>query len=71
MGRDLVLSLFAAAIVGGIGSIYGAALGGLIVGLTSSLALLIIPTGYKPAVPFLIILLVLYLRPNGLFGEER
>lgn len=71
MGRDLVLSLFAAAIVGGIGSVYGAALGGLIVGLASSLALLIIPTGYKPAVPFLIILLVLYLRPNGLFGEER
>ncbi|ASJ70707.1 branched-chain amino acid ABC transporter permease [Granulosicoccus antarcticus] len=71
MGRDLVLSLFAAAIVGGIGSIYGAALGGLIVGLASSMALLIIPTGYKPAVPFLIILLVLYLRPNGLFGEER
>ncbi|MGQ7845852.1 branched-chain amino acid ABC transporter permease [Granulosicoccus sp. 3-233] len=71
MGRDLVLSLFAAAIVGGIGSIHGAALGGLIVGLASSLALLIIPAGYKPAVPFLIILLVLYLRPNGLFGEER
>jgi len=71
MGRDLVLSLFAAAIVGGIGSIYGAALGGLIVGLAGSLALLIIPTGYKPAVPFLIILLALYIRPNGLFGEEQ
>lgn len=71
MGRDLVLSLFAAAIVGGIGSIYGAALGGLIVGLSSSLALIFIPTGYKPAIPFLIILVALYLRPNGLFGEER
>jgi branched-chain amino acid transport system permease protein len=71
MGRDLVLSLFAAAIVGGIGSIYGAALGGLIVGLAGSLALLFIPTGFKPAVPFLIILLALYIRPNGLFGEEK
>ena len=71
MGRDLVLSLFAAAIVGGIGSIYGAALGGLIVGLASSLALLYIPTGYKPAMPFVIILLALYVRPNGLLGEER
>ena len=71
MGRDLVLSLFAAAIVGGIGSIYGAALGGLIVGLSSSLALMFIPTGYKPAIPFVIILLALYIRPNGLFGEER
>ncbi|MFK7993963.1 MAG: branched-chain amino acid ABC transporter permease [Granulosicoccus sp.] len=71
MGRDLVLSLFAAAIVGGIGSIYGAALGGLIVGMTSSIALLFLPTGYKPAIPFLIILIALYMRPNGLFGEER
>ncbi|MFK8078901.1 MAG: branched-chain amino acid ABC transporter permease [Granulosicoccus sp.] len=71
MGRDLVLSLFAAAIVGGIGSIYGAALGGLLVGLASSLALVFIPTGYKPAIPFLIIILALYIRPNGLFGEVR
>jgi len=71
MGRDLVLSLFAAAIVGGIGSIYGAALGGLIVGLAGSLALVYIPTGYKPAIPFVIILLALYIRPNGLFGQER
>lgn len=71
MGRDLVLSLFAAAIVGGIGSIYGAALGGLIVGLASSLALVLVPTGYKPAIPFVIIILALYIRPNGLFGEER
>lgn len=71
MGRDLVLSLFAAAIVGGIGSVYGAALGGLIVGLASSLALVFIPTGYKPAMPFVIIILALYIRPNGLFGEER
>lgn len=71
MGRDLVLSLFAAAIVGGIGSVYGAALGGLIVGLASSLALIVIPTGYKPAMPFLIILLALYFKPNGLFGGQR
>lgn len=71
MGRDLVLSLFAAAIVGGIGSIYGAALGGLIVGLASSLALIVIPTGYKPAIPFIIILFALYIRPTGLFGEDR
>lgn len=71
MGRDLVLSLFAAAIVGGIGSIYGAAIGGLIVGLSSSMALVFIPSGYKPAIPFLIILIALYLKPNGLFGEQR
>ncbi|MEM8812056.1 MAG: branched-chain amino acid ABC transporter permease [Pseudomonadota bacterium] len=71
MGRDLVLSLFAAAIVGGLGSVQGAMLGGMIVGLASSFALLVMPAGYKPAIPFLIILATLYVRPHGLFGEAR
>ncbi|MFP7671941.1 branched-chain amino acid ABC transporter permease [Marivita sp. S0852] len=71
LGRDLVLPIFAATIVGGIGSIYGAVLGGFLVGLASNLALTILPSGYSPAVPFLIILAVLLIRPHGLFGEER
>lgn len=71
LGRDLVLPIFAATIVGGIGSIYGAVLGGFLVGLASNLALVILPSGYSPAVPFLIILAVLIIRPHGLFGEER
>lgn len=71
MGRDLVLSLFAATIVGGIGSVPGAFIGGFVVGLASSMALLFIPSGYNPALPFMIILITLYFRPLGLFGEER
>lgn len=71
MGRDLVLSLFAAAIVGGLGSVTGAMLGGLIVGLASSFSLLVLPAGYKPVIPFLIIMATLYVRPSGLFGEAR
>lgn len=71
LGRDLLLPIFAATIVGGIGSIYGAALGGFLVGIASNMALLILPSGYSPAVPFLIILAVLLVRPTGLFGEER
>lgn len=71
MGRDLVLPIFAATIVGGIGSVYGAVLGGFIVGIASNMAVLILPSGYTPSVPFLLILLVLMLRPNGLFGEAR
>ncbi len=71
IGRDLVLPVFAATIVGGIGSVYGALLGGLIVGLASNMALVILPSGYSPSVPFIIILGVLLIRPNGLFGEER
>ena len=70
MGRDLVLSLFAAVIVGGIGSIHGAVAGGFLVGLASSLAVLVVPSGYKPAVPFIIILATLYVRPSGLFGSR-
>jgi branched-chain amino acid transport system permease protein len=71
MGRDLVLPIFAATIVGGIGSVYGAVLGGFIVGLATNMSGLILPTGYAPAIPFLLILIVLLVRPYGLFGEER
>lgn len=71
IGRDLVLPVFAATIVGGIGSIYGALLGGFVVGIAANMALVILPSGYSPSVPFLIILAVLLIRPNGLFGEAR
>ncbi len=71
MGRDLVLPIFAATIVGGIGSVYGAVLGGFIVGIASNVALSVLPSGYSPSVPFLMILAVLLIRPNGLFGEAR
>jgi len=71
IGRDLLMPVFAATIVGGIGSVYGAAAGGFIVGLAANLALVVLPSGYSPSVPFLIILAVLVLRPNGLLGVAR
>lgn len=71
IGPVFLLPVFAATIVGGIGSVYGAVLGGFIVGIASGLALMILPPGYAPAMPFLIILAVLMLRPQGLFGEEQ
>ena len=71
MGSDLLLPVFAATIVGGIGSVYGAVAGGFVIGIAANLALLIVPSGYSPSFPFLIILVVLMIRPNGLFGEER
>lgn len=70
LGFGLILPLFAATIVGGTGSILGAVLGGFIVGLAENLAIMVIPSGYKPAIPFLVILVVLYVRPTGLFGER-
>lgn len=71
IGRDLLMPVFAATIVGGIGSIYGAAAGGFLVGLAANLALVVLPSGYSPSVPFLIILLVLTIRPSGIFASER
>ncbi len=70
LGFGLILPLFAAAILGGAGSLYGAVIGGLIVGLSENLSVMIIPTTYKPAVPFLLILAILYFRPEGIFGER-
>jgi len=71
LGNNFLLPIFAATIVGGIGSVYGAVLGGFIVGIASGLALMVLPSGYTPAMPFLLILAVLLLRPYGLFGEDE
>jgi branched-chain amino acid transport system permease protein len=71
LGHNFVLPVFAATIVGGIGSVYGAVLGGFIVGIAGGVSLWVLPSGYIPAMPFLIILAVLLIRPHGLFGEER
>jgi branched-chain amino acid transport system permease protein len=70
MGFDLLLPLFAAAILGGIGSIPGAMLGGLIIGLTEAFAVQIIGAEWRAAVSFIILVLVLMLRPQGLFGQR-
>jgi branched-chain amino acid transport system permease protein len=69
MGFNLLLAILTAAILGGTGSLFGAVIGGLAVGLAENLSLLIIPSGYKAAVPFMLLMLVLYFRPQGLFGS--
>ena len=71
LGHNFLLPIFAATIVGGIGSVYGAVLGGFIVGTASGLALMVLPSGYTPAMPFVLILAVLIIRPHGLFGEDN
>jgi len=69
MGHDLLLPLFAAAILGGIGSVPGAMLGGLIVGLTEALSVQFIGAEWRAAVAFVILVTVLLFRPQGLFGR--
>jgi branched-chain amino acid transport system permease protein len=46
-------------------------IGGLLVGLSENLAVMVFPSGFKPAVPFLLFLLILYVRPQGLFGGNK
>lgn len=70
LGFNMLLAVFAAAILGGSGSLFGAVAGGLIVGLSESLSTLVIPTGYKGAVPFVLLLIMLSMRPQGLFARS-
>lgn len=69
LGQDLLLPLFAAAILGGIGSVPGAFLAGLIVGLAEAFAVQLIGAEWRAAVSFVILVAVLLWRPSGLFGK--
>ncbi|WP_227268804.1 branched-chain amino acid ABC transporter permease [Roseobacter weihaiensis] len=69
MGFDLLLPLFAAAILGGVGSIPGALLGGLIIGLAEAFTVQIVGAEWRAGVAFVVLVLVLIIRPTGLFGR--
>lgn len=71
IGFFLLLSLFAAVILGGIGNAYGALVGGLVIGLAQEWSTLMVDPRWKVAVGFLILILVLVVRPQGIFGRER
>jgi branched-chain amino acid transport system permease protein len=70
MGFNVLLSLFAAAILGGAGSMIGAVVGGILVGVAENLSVMVISSGYRQAVPFVLLVAMLYFRPHGLFGER-
>jgi branched-subunit amino acid ABC-type transport system permease component len=70
VGFRTILSVFAAAVVGGLGSIPGAVVGGLAIGLAEEWSLLALPATYKSAVGFLAIFTILTLRPQGLLGAR-
>lgn len=69
-GFRSMLSVFAAAVVGGLGSLPGAIVGALVVGIGEELCLLVLSPSYRSAVGFLAILLVLVLRPRGILGQR-
>ena len=70
MGWRFLIPLFAAVILGGIGNAYGALVGAMIIGVTSELSTQWLNPTYKPAVAFVIMIGVLLLRPQGLFGAR-
>ncbi|HVU40902.1 MAG: branched-chain amino acid ABC transporter permease [Xanthobacteraceae bacterium] len=69
MGDSLIMPSFVAIIVGGVGSLFGAVLGGLIIGLAAGITTTYYPAASE-AIIYLIMLIVLVVRPRGLFGEE-
>ncbi|WP_435117975.1 branched-chain amino acid ABC transporter permease [Halolamina sp. C58] len=76
MGFNLLLVVFAAVILGGIGSVYGAMLGGFVIGMVNRLTPVLTDVGipiepaYANAIAFVIMVLVLLVRPTGIAGEE-
>lgn len=64
------LKAFPAAVVGGFGSLPGAIVGGLIIGIVEAFSGFYLPEGFKDIAPYIVVLLMLVLKPNGLFGEK-
>jgi branched-chain amino acid transport system permease protein len=71
MGDYIVVKGFGAIILGGMGSVVGAAVGGLIIGLAESLGATFLSSAYKDLFAFVIIILVLLFKPSGLFGMKE
>jgi branched-chain amino acid transport system permease protein len=68
MGWNFLIPLFAATILGTIGNVYGALVGGLVIGVAQQISTAFLTPTYKPAVAFIIMILILLFRPKGVFG---
>lgn len=71
MGFDMLLPLFAAAILGGIGSVPGALVGGLVVGVAEALSAATLGAQWRAAAAFVLLIVMLLVRPTGLFGARE
>lgn len=70
MGMMLGLKGFSAAMLGGLGSSFGSVAGGLVLGIAEALGVGYVSSGLKDLIAFLLLLLILYVRPSGLFGAR-
>jgi neutral amino acid transport system permease protein len=70
-GLQILLLLFAAVTLGGLGTAFGALVGSLVIGLVVELSPLVIPGDFKYAAALLILILLLMVRPQGLLGRAQ
>jgi branched-subunit amino acid ABC-type transport system permease component len=66
-----LIAIFAAAILGGLGSPLGAFFGSIIIGIVGELSTLVIPPNYRTGIPLAVIALILIFRPQGIFGKPN
>jgi branched-chain amino acid transport system permease protein/neutral amino acid transport system permease protein len=71
MGWNFLIPLFAATILGTIGNMWGALVGGLVIGVAQQVSTAFILPTYKPAVAFMLMILILLFRPKGIFGGKK
>jgi len=71
MGDPLITKAFAVIVIGGVGSIAGAAIGGYVLALAETLVVIYGPASYQDAISFALIIIVLLVRPTGLFAQRR
>ena len=71
MGWNFLIPLFAATILGTIGNIYGAMVGGLVIGVAQQVSTAFMLPTYKPAVAFMVMIIILLVRPKGIFGGAK
>jgi branched-chain amino acid transport system permease protein len=71
LGFELLLPIFAAVVMGGIGNAYGALAGGIVLGLVIEWSTLFIDSRWKISIGFVVLILVLIVRPQGIFGKAK
>lgn len=71
MGVEAGLKGFSAAVLGGIGVLYGSVVGGVIVGVAEALAVAFLGGSFRSATAYIVLFLVLLIRPSGLFGKDN
>ena len=70
LGWAQLLIILAATVMGGLGSVYGVMIGAILIGLSMDIGVIFLPSGYRPAIAFVLIIIMLIFKPKGIFGGE-